>query len=485
MSTTTEHPKVFISYSWTSPEHEQFVLSLATALRENGVDCILDKWDLRPGQDKYAFMESMVVDPAVSRVLIICDRKYQEKANARAGGVGTETQIISQELYGRVEQTKFIPVICERDDDGSEFVPVFIKSRVYIDISSDDRYGEGLDELLRLIYDRPLYQKPTLGAAPAFVSSNKGSSHVRELGSALRAIREGKSNRQGLEAQFIKGLIGEIQKLYVEPTGNEYDEGVYQAIVATKGLRDQFADYVDTVAAFSSDEHSDVATFIDFMEKLGSCFGIQAGRSGTYYPGWVNFYEFLACEAMLMQIAASLRYRRWHSINRVLSAAYLVSNVDGEIKTQTFTIFSTYLRALDEHRNNRLKLQRVSLSADMLKERCGSQITTFNELMQADTLLCLKSTLAKPSDGISSRSIWRPRTSAYAQYGNKHPIFMKAVEGETKAGIRIALGFTSNAELSTQLREALPRIEMLTQHAGNHFSEFNLVEAINFNELVK
>ena len=66
MSATTEHPKVFISYSWTSSDHEQFVLDLATSLRNHGVDAVLDKWDLRPGQDKYVFMESMVIDPTAS-----------------------------------------------------------------------------------------------------------------------------------------------------------------------------------------------------------------------------------------------------------------------------------------------------------------------------------------------------------------------------------------------------------------------------------
>ena len=68
MSATTEHPKVFISYSWTSVEHEQFVMDLATSLCNHGVDAILDKWDLKPGQDKYVFMESMVVDTEVSPV---------------------------------------------------------------------------------------------------------------------------------------------------------------------------------------------------------------------------------------------------------------------------------------------------------------------------------------------------------------------------------------------------------------------------------
>jgi len=38
-------------------------------LRESGVDVILDKWDLREGHDAYAFMEKMVTDPQIKKVL--------------------------------------------------------------------------------------------------------------------------------------------------------------------------------------------------------------------------------------------------------------------------------------------------------------------------------------------------------------------------------------------------------------------------------
>ncbi len=40
------NPKAFISYCWSSPQHEQWVINLATELRQAGVDIILDKWDL-------------------------------------------------------------------------------------------------------------------------------------------------------------------------------------------------------------------------------------------------------------------------------------------------------------------------------------------------------------------------------------------------------------------------------------------------------
>ncbi|WP_338317477.1 toll/interleukin-1 receptor domain-containing protein, partial [Bradyrhizobium ottawaense] len=69
-------PRAFISYSWSSPEHERWVMDLATQLVEGGVDVVLDKWNLREGNDAYQFMESMVTDPAVKKVIIVCDKRY-------------------------------------------------------------------------------------------------------------------------------------------------------------------------------------------------------------------------------------------------------------------------------------------------------------------------------------------------------------------------------------------------------------------------
>ena len=93
-------PKLFISYSWSNAEHQQWVIDLATQLRESGVDVILDKWDLKEGNDTLVFMEQMVTDPDIKKVMIIFDEKYAAKADGRAGGVGTETQIISKEVDG-------------------------------------------------------------------------------------------------------------------------------------------------------------------------------------------------------------------------------------------------------------------------------------------------------------------------------------------------------------------------------------------------
>jgi hypothetical protein len=484
MSATTENPKVFISYSWTNVEHEMFVLELATSLRNHGVDAILDKWDLKPGQDKYFFMESMVIDPSVLKVLVLCDRKYQEKANARAGGVGTESQIISQELYGMVKQTKFIPLVCENDDEGHPCLPVFMKGLIYIDVSTEEQYGVGLDQLLRLIYEQPFHEKPKLGGAPGFVASG-GTSYVKELMAAVRAVQEGKPNRQGLETLFIKGVLSELNKLYVTPEGENYHEGIYQAIAGTKGLRDQVADYVEVVAAFSLDDPASVGPFIKLIEGVGAHFGTPMG-TGNYSPGWTDFYSFFALEALLVQTAALLRHARWKSLKRLLDATYVVRGSQGEMTAASFISLDTYLVSLDEHRNHRLKLNRISVSADLLKERCSAEKTTFYELMEADVFLTLKALVNQHADPRQEwKEFWAPRTAVFATYGNKLPIFLRASDKAIRDGIHDTLGVSSGGELKDRINNSANLLNDLNRRSRVGLGHFNLIEAINLNELVK
>tara|TARA_B110001469_G_scaffold126148_1_gene143069 strand:+ start:17674 stop:17850 length:177 start_codon:yes stop_codon:yes gene_type:complete len=58
-------------------------------------------------------MEQMVNDETVDKVLLVCNKKYAQKANKKQGGVGIESLIISDEIYSQVEQTKFIPIVME------------------------------------------------------------------------------------------------------------------------------------------------------------------------------------------------------------------------------------------------------------------------------------------------------------------------------------------------------------------------------------
>lgn len=158
----TDNPKVFISYSHDSPEHKQWVSELAARLRHNGVDAILDQWDLGLGDDITRFMERGIVD--ADRVLVICTDEYVSKANVGEGGVDYERMIINAELVQNLGTDKFIPII--RQASGKVRTPTFLGTRVYADFRNDNQFDAECEKLIRELHEMPIVEKPPLGESP-------------------------------------------------------------------------------------------------------------------------------------------------------------------------------------------------------------------------------------------------------------------------------------------------------------------------------
>ena len=135
---------------------------LGAKLRHNGIDAILDQWDLGPGDDITLFMESGLKNS--DRVLVICTGTYVSKANAGEGGVGYERIIVTAELIQDLNTDKFIPVI--RQASGEEKTPTFLATRMYIDLRGESQFETEFDKLLHELHQEPTMQKPPLGKSP-------------------------------------------------------------------------------------------------------------------------------------------------------------------------------------------------------------------------------------------------------------------------------------------------------------------------------
>lgn len=145
---TNQAPKVFVSYAHDDQEHKDWVLSLATRLVANGVDVVLDQWDLNLGGDLPRFMESELTN--ADRVLAVCTEAYVRKANAGKGGVGYEKMILTAQLMQDLTAEKIIPVV--RGSALDVVLPTFLGARVYTDFRNDAEYEEKYAELVREIH---------------------------------------------------------------------------------------------------------------------------------------------------------------------------------------------------------------------------------------------------------------------------------------------------------------------------------------------
>ena len=162
-ATQEKNPVCFISYSWDSEEHNAWVRKLAEHLQQNGVNTILDQWDLRPGMDIAHFMEKSI--NGSDYVLLICTPHFAQKANEGIGGVGYEKNIVTAEIFkNKKPDTSFVPIL--RIGNDKESIPSYLGLKRYIDFRTEKNFGENFEELLRHIYKEPKFKKPTVGVAP-------------------------------------------------------------------------------------------------------------------------------------------------------------------------------------------------------------------------------------------------------------------------------------------------------------------------------
>lgn len=200
-------PKTFISYSHDSQEHKKWVLELATRLRNNGIDAIIDQFELQPGDDVPHFMETHLA--SANKILMICTDKYVDKANNGQGGVGYEKMIITSNLIKKIDENKIIPII--RQNVTTE-VPTFLKSKLYINFSKPDDYEFSYDDLVRTIHNSPLFEKPPVGNNPFKpIVKAKLENDTKLLDNILTVILR----QQGIGSCAISGTV--IRELNISP----------------------------------------------------------------------------------------------------------------------------------------------------------------------------------------------------------------------------------------------------------------------------
>lgn len=157
------HPVVFISYSWDSPEHKEWVAKMADDLTSKGIYVLFDDY-LDSGTTLPMFMEYGI--ERSDKVLIIGTPKYKEKCIGISSGVAFEETIIRGSMFQNLGTKKFIP--CLREGDYAVSFPIILTGCKGHDFSKDDNYDETIDNLCRDIYGKPRRVRPQLGEIPDY-----------------------------------------------------------------------------------------------------------------------------------------------------------------------------------------------------------------------------------------------------------------------------------------------------------------------------
>lgn len=470
--------KVFISYSWTTPKHEMWVLELAERLISNGVEVILDKWDLSEGQDKYEFMEKMVQDKSIDKVLIICEKGYKEKANDRLGGVGTETQIITPMLYGKALETKFIPIIAQKGDvEFDEYLPHYLKSRIGVVMACEESYHSGFEQLLRAIYDKPMFKKPKLGKIPAFLQEeSKVTSNLHFVNDALKKYIN--DNRVGM----IEHSINDFKEKFFEELDNfildsenlkePYDDHIISLIDETKGIRDEYLSFIESLIC--GYEKFDAEIIIEIFEVLYS-YSEYKGKGSSYKTCIADHFKFLITELFIWTNILLLKYKRYKVISEILHTKYFVKSKFSK-ESIYYSDLRFYVESL-EFRNSRLKLNRLCINADKLVERAEYNGKNYKELLiDIDLILYFvsKSMFAKMYE-------WYPTTYIYKDRYSSIDCMAKMVRKKHFEEIKVIFNINTVEEMQQLIKDKLSNQERGLPNSFGYIP--NITGSVNIEEI--
>lgn len=181
--------KLFISYSWDSEEHQNWVLGLATDLDEyEELHVTYDRFDLDNFSDKNLFMEKAVQESDV--ILVVCTEKYREKADSRTGGVGIETTLATIRHWEESEggaASNLLVVSRERNS-----TPFYLKGKFRVDFHVDDLYQKSLSYLIKAVTRQAKTKRPEKRKSIESGSANYTFTRVEDI------LRLKYPKRQGL-----------------------------------------------------------------------------------------------------------------------------------------------------------------------------------------------------------------------------------------------------------------------------------------------
>ncbi|MCB1188948.1 MAG: TIR domain-containing protein [Leptospiraceae bacterium] len=147
-------PKAFISYTWDSEEHKERIRNFSDLLREYGVDCNIDQYEISPPEGWTHWAINQVEES--DYVLVVYTENYKNLSDKKIGSIANrdfiwQADLVTNILYqlgNRNEGGKFIPVVFQEKD--KECIPVQLSQYTSYNLSEAEN-PLGFESLYRHI----------------------------------------------------------------------------------------------------------------------------------------------------------------------------------------------------------------------------------------------------------------------------------------------------------------------------------------------
>jgi hypothetical protein len=197
----------------------------------------------------------------------------------------------------------------------------------------------------------------------------------------------------------------------------------------------------------------------NFFEKCFRCQYPPAGTT-TWNEMWPGNFRFFQYELFLYLIGLLIKNQRFSEVRIFVDRVYYLPEEarSSHNRIARFDVFRTHCASLDHVRKQRLKLNRLSIVADLVKERASRKDLTFTDLMQAECVLLVESMI-----NATATHPWFAVTLIYAHYSRTFELFARAASKKDFVKLKTLFFISTKEEFVQQVQTALEKYKINTR----------------------
>lgn len=226
---SSKQEKVFISYSWDSDEHQEWIAYLVRSLRMEGYAADFDR---NITANSTVNLNRMMVEQIKDNdfVILVVTEKYAERADSFSGGVGVESELLLSVVKNSRDK---IILIIKQPGISPKKVPFYLEGFHYFDFSGIS-FKDSFEELIHRLQKTPKFDIGEVGEKRLRQSiipnvSDKDLSNKYKLPSINKLNDLGKSRIMNVTFEELIKNINEICDAVSEQNeGFEYEKSESQ-----------------------------------------------------------------------------------------------------------------------------------------------------------------------------------------------------------------------------------------------------------------
>lgn len=256
---------------------------------------------------------------------------------------------------------------------------------------------------------------------------------------AIDAVRNTRPHAVPAIIEYFTSLGEQLESFRLDPQSDPFDDAVVANIDAFLPYRNEAVDLFLALGLYLDTSETRNAIH-RFFEQLIPYLDRPPTVTQWKECDFDNF-RFIVHELFLYAVATFTRNERFETAAHLMATEYFVSDRQdyGREPMVRFEVFRQYMKSL-ENRNERLGLRRLSVRADLLKERCKGVGLEFQDLMQADFILFMRDHI----DHSDAHWHWWPETLLFAdRFSRPFEVFARSRSTRYFDRAKVLLGVDS------------------------------------------